>query len=147
MIKSIELLKIIIKPLYKSIKLLLSDKVKSKISNQSKLLVYNDRTNDFKVIGNNTLFGNGHQSWLNDKRRLLNDTYQDSENYRHLMIFDTKKDTFEFIGKFASVYNDSGYRCDLHPRPSGNEKKIVIDSAHTHKRKLIVINVDNSQIL
>ncbi|CAG8998570.1 MAG: hypothetical protein CENE_00521 [Candidatus Celerinatantimonas neptuna] len=143
-IKRIRLLKLIIKPLYKSMKVLLPNNLKSKISNQSKLFLYNDKTTEFEIIGNNILFGNGHQSWFRDKKRLLIDTYQDGKNYRNLMIFDSKQNLFKHIGKFFSVYNDCGYRCDLHPRLSSNEKMVVIDSAHTNKRKLIIINIDKN---
>ena len=79
-------LKVILKPLYKLIKSLLSTKIKSKIINQSKLLVFKDKTNNYTITGDNVLFGNGHQSWFNNKILLLNDTYQDNEYYRHLMI-------------------------------------------------------------
>jgi len=142
MVQNSQFLKMLLRPLYKSVKSLLSDKIKSKITNQSKLLVYKDKTNYFEVVGNDILFGNGHQSWFDDKKRLLNDTYQDNENYRHLMIFDTVDNTFKFIGKFYSSYNDNAYRCDLHPRLSRDNKFVVIDSAHMLKRKMLVINID-----
>ena len=140
-VQSNELLKRILKPLYKSIKFLLPQKVKARLTNQSKLLLFKDKTAIFEVIGNNVLFGNGHQSWFNDKERLLNDTYQDHENYRHLMIFNSLGNSFTFIGKFYSTYNDSGFRCDLHPRLSIDNKFVVIDSAHEQRRKILIIDV------
>lgn len=83
--------------------------------------------------------GNGHQTWFKDQQRLLNDTYQDEESYRELMVVDTDKKITKSIGKFFSTYNDCTYRCDLHPRLSFDEKKIVIDSAHNLTRKILVI--------
>ena len=141
-VKKSQVLKVILKPLYKLIKSLLSTKIKSKITNESKLLVFKDKTNDYTIIGDDVLFGNGHQSWFSDKKRLLNDTYQDNENYRHLMVFNTANSTFDFIGKFYSLYNDSAFRCDLHPRLSKNNKILAIDSAHKKNRKIILIKID-----
>lgn len=109
------------------------------------------RLETFDIVGSaipaqseRQLVGNGHQSWFEDGRRLLNDTYQDESGFRSLMIFDSESQTIDYVGKFYSQYNDCVYRCDLHPRLSADNKLIVIDSAHKSSRKMIVIAIGNA---
>lgn len=106
----------------------------------SSLMNYEDRTPRYRVIGEGVLTGNGHQSWFADGEQLLNDTYQMEDGFRHLMTYDTKRHVKSLIGRFFSWYNDSGHRCDLHPRISLDNRYIVIDSAHASNRQIVVID-------
>jgi len=117
--------------------------IRSKFIITSSLLTFKDKSPVWHRVGNHTLYGNGHQSWFKGESRLLNDTYQDSKGFRHLMTYDTENNKIHHIGAFYSQYNDCTYRCDLHPRLSPDKKLIVIDSAHKKRRKLIVIGENN----
>ena len=140
-IKKYTMLKNLLKPLFNAIKVFLPSKVLSKIQINSKLIVFRDRTSNYVIIGDGKLVGNGHQSWFKNDRYILNDTYQDKNSYRYLTIYDTQRDENKFIGKFFSVYNDSGYRCDLHPSLSIDNKYIIIDTADNKQRKQIIIAI------
>ncbi|MGH1406884.1 MAG: hypothetical protein ACRBBJ_10040 [Rhodomicrobiaceae bacterium] len=118
-------------------------KIKSKLIQQSCLINFTDHSDAQTYIGNDTLYGNGHQTWNEDKNQLLLDTYQDENNYRKLMLFNNSSNNLTILGKFNSTYNDSEFRCDLHPRYSFDKQFIVIDSAHKSSRKLMVLRVPN----
>lgn len=128
-----------IKPVYKSLKQFLPDNTINKITNSSKLINFKDETTDYQIIGENILEGNGHITWSNNKKYILNDTYADSNNIRHLMLYSLKNKSIINIGKFYSNYNECIFRCDLHPKFSHDNKYIIIDSSHRKKRSQIVI--------
>lgn len=129
--------------IYRKVKIFLPKKITASINQPSILLTFKDKTQSYELVGENILTGNGHQSWFRRSNKLLNDTYQDENNYRHLMVFDNENQEIDYVGKFYSHYNDSVFRCDLHPKLSIDEQYIVIDSAHTEKRKMMIIERAN----
>lgn len=84
----------------------------------------------------------GHIVWYKDKINLLTDTYHDKDNFRWLYIYNTQTNELKKIAKFYSFYNNTGYRCDLHPRISLDESLISIDVAINEKRKQVVLKVE-----
>lgn len=139
-IKSNKLLKCVLRPIYRfALKPLLSQKSLDKISLPSKLINYFDQTEKYEIIGAGILSQNGHNSWKKDENTILNDSYDDKEGYRHLELFDVGQNRLTKIGKFYSTYNSCGYRADLHPRFSLDERYIIIDSAHEKQRKIIIL--------
>jgi hypothetical protein len=129
----------LLSPVYKLVKSFLPKTITSAVNQESKLVNFADQTEFYTVIGNDMLRGNGHQSWFTNQNKILNDTYQDKQKFRHLMIFDNDSQDIFSVGKFYSKYNDSVFRCDLHPKLSIDNKFIVIDSAHTDKRKIMIL--------
>jgi len=136
-----KILKNILKFVYNKISNLLSLNLKLKLHPQAKLHIFKDKSNKPIIIDNEILFTNGHQTWFNDKKRVLIDSYEDKHSYRHLIIYDSGNNNYQKIGTFYSMYNESEFRCDLHPRLSKDNKFIVIDSAHRKKRKILVIKI------
>jgi len=84
----------------------------------------------------------GHPTFTRDKKFMLTDTYADDQGYRHLLIYSFRTKKTYSIGKFHSFYNNCGWRTDLHPRFSPNENQVIIDSNHTGKTSMIIINID-----
>ena len=125
-------------PVYAVVKPLLGKRVQNAISPQSELRDFCALTG-VEQSSRYLVSGNGHQSWFKDNTRLLNDTYQDSDGYRELMILDCEKGDAKQLGKFYSTYNDCVFRCDLHPRLNADDSKVTIDSAHGKKRKVLVL--------
>ena len=143
-IRSNILVKIFIRPIYRLLKPLIPKKVINNIQVEGKhynlfdkIKNYNDCFSD--VLNKVAKFG--HQRWYKDERYLLTDSYQDKDNYRWLYILDTKTSKLKKLVKFYSTYNDCGYRADLHPRLSVDEKHITIDSVHDKKRKQIILEI------
>lgn len=86
---------------------------------------------------------NGHNTWSSDGRWMLTDTYQDTASNRQLLLYDRKDDIVIPLGAFHSPFNDCGYRCDLHPRWSRDESKVIVDSAHNGRtRQMVVLRID-----
>lgn len=136
-------LKTVLKPLYVLYDLMqpsLSPETQQKIRPSSRLVTFaTDDMSSYEVVGDGLLSGNGHQTWFSDETRLLNDTYQDENGERTLMIYDAGLNRIETVGTFRSLYNDSAFRCDLHPRLDHEDNHIIIDSAHESLRKVLVI--------
>jgi len=129
----------LLKPLYRVLKPVIPDKIKRGIACESNLIMFQDITLNYNILGDSCLQGNGHTTVIEANKLLLNDSYQDNDLFRHLYYYDLIKNKRIDVGKFYSMYNDCGYRCDLHPRLSINDDLIIIDSAHAEKRKIFVI--------
>ena len=85
----------------------------------------------------------GHPSFTKNGRFMLTDTYEDKNNFRHLLIYDFLYNKTIKIGKFYSAYNSCGWRADLHPRFSHDEKYIIIDSTTEDHHQIIVLKLNN----
>ena len=82
--------------------------------------------------------GNGHTSFIND-HVFLNDTYEDSESYRYIMIHSRNTYKTDIISKVYSNYNSTIYRCDLHPRYNKNQNLIIFDHSENKNRAVSII--------
>ena len=87
-------------------------------------------------------YGDGHPSFTKDGRFMLTDTYADADGYRNLLLFDCESKKHLVLGRFHSPFNNCGYRADLHPRFSRDEKSVIIDSAHTGQHQIHVFALD-----
>lgn len=88
----------------------------------------------------------GHPSFTNDGRFMLTDTYQDEESYRHLLLCDFEKKKSMELGSFFSTYNNCGWRADLHPRFSSDEKYVIIDSTHNGYHQMVILKIDYEKL-
>jgi hypothetical protein len=102
-----------------------------------------DQSGIIGKLDNITLFQDGHPSFTKNGSYMLTDTYQDSENYRHLLLYNIMENKVIRLGKFYSFLNNSGWRTDLHPRFSFDDKYIIIDSSHTGYHQMIVISFEH----
>lgn len=130
---------------YQVIKMMLGKKRTHQLAWNAAYIDFTDQSEEYAILGKDVLPDNGHNTWSHDERYMLTDTYQDDDFYRHLWIYDSENNSTESIGKFYSLYNDSEYRADLHPRWSRNERMIAVDSAHTENRKLIVLSATRKE--
>ena len=132
----------IIRKIYRSaIYPLLPQKVHEEIAVKSCYEEYIDHQGKKKRYNHKLMFNDGHPSFSHDGRYMLSDTYALEDQYRYLYLYDLKKDSVKEIGKFFSPFNNCGYRSDLHPRFSPDEKKIVIDSAHNGRHGMLLIKI------
>lgn len=105
-----------------------------------------DKSSKYEVIGKDILDENGHESWCpTNKNIMLTDTYSDKEGFRHLLVYAKQSNQVLEIGRFVSHYNETGYRCDLHPRWDLYGTRVIIDSAHDDckKRQMYVLDIKN----
>lgn len=106
-------------------------------------MLMRDGSTEPKPLGFDVLVEDGHPTWTRDGRYMLTDTYEDEFNMRKLMLFDAELGELKELGKFYSPYNRCGYRCDLHPRFDHQEEKVVIDTAHSGRRKMLVLDISS----
>jgi len=109
---------------------------------EDQLLLYTIGSKKTKII--EKILQDGHPSIHPVNRDLLLiDTYEKSDSYRYLYIYDFTNDTILELGHFYSPdeFNQTGFRCDLHPRwsPSGN--LICVDTIISDKRQMIILDV------
>ncbi len=88
----------------------------------------------------------GHPSFTRDAAYMLTDTYQDDQNYRHLYILHMASEKLFSLGKFYSKVNNMGWRADLHPRFSPDERYVIIDSNTSGFHQLIMLEVNWEKI-
>lgn len=74
---------------------------------------------------------------------LLLDTYPDQEDYQHLLLYHFPS---ERLVELARVYappffQDTGFRCDLHPRWSPSGRLVCVDALCRSRRQMLVLDV------
>jgi len=93
--------------------------------------LYTDRTREVEPVGRGVMTENGHCTYLPGGRWILNDTYPDRQRLQHPYLFDTQTGHRYPLGHFRSPPAYTGeWRCDTHPRPSPDGRRVVIDSPH-----------------
>jgi hypothetical protein len=108
---------------------------------ESGYALVSDRYKIERIISKGWLRRDGHPSCTRDGRYMLTDTYADETGYRHLLLYDFIRDQVHTVGRFFSPFNGGSYRCDLHPRFSRDERRIIIDTAHTGRHQMLVLEV------
>ncbi len=104
--------------------------------------IYEDRTENVEVVGEGVLKTDGHCTVSPDGDWILTDTYPDRERMQALMLYRPKDGKLVALGKFFLPPDMKGeIRCDLHPRWSRDGKSICIDSAHSGRRQMLLLDV------
>lgn len=113
-------------------------------------LLFRDRTDSIEKIGEGILNQDGHCTWSPDERWILTDTYPDDDRFRTLILFDHEDGMRTDIGRFYALpegisprsgWDESGMRCDLHPRWNRSGDKVCIDSVHEGTRQMYTLDV------
>lgn len=109
----------------------------------NRFYLYEDRSENVKVIGKDVMTVNGHCTYLPGNRWILNDTYPDKDRLQHPYLYEIASGRRVALGHFLSppVYTGE-WRCDLHPRFSPDGRKVVVDSPHGGKgRQMWLIDI------
>jgi len=86
-------------------------------------------------------YGDGHPNINEDL--MITDTYPNKSRMKELLVYHFDTNQLKSIGEFYESFTYYGQtRCDLHPRISTNKKYFFIDSVHSGKRKLYMIEND-----
>lgn len=84
----------------------------------------------------------GHPSFTNNGRYMITDSYPDSKQYQHLMVYDTHTHKGLVLADLYAYYHGNPASCDLHPKLCANNKYIVVDTAYDEKHHMIVLELD-----
>jgi len=99
-------------------------------------------SNEATPVYSETTDRDGHCSYSPDRAWVLNDTYPDKSNFRHLMLLKAATGRRYDLNKFHSPPAVAGpFRCDLHPRWNRDGTMVCIDSAHEPTRQMYVLDV------
>lgn len=115
---------------------------KSIINPKSHYALTEDQNGIIEVMDSPLLKRDGHPSFTKNGRFMLTDTYENEKGYRDLLLYDLYKKRVVILGTFYSTYNSCGWRADLHPRFSYDERFIIIDSSHNGHHQMIVLQLD-----
>jgi len=131
----------VLRPLYHRVRRFLPPMIARRNQAFQAFLSYKDVSRDWEVAGQGILDRNGHNTWSADGSYMLTDTYADENHYRHLALYDSLRHELIPIGRFYSPFNDSVFRCDLHPRFGEEEGQVIVDSAHAGRRHVYMIDI------
>lgn len=91
-------------------------------------------------------YGDGHPSFTRDGEWMLTDTYEQADSTRVLLLYNLKTHRTMELGRFHSPFNSCGYRSDLHPRFSRDERSVIIDSAHSGQHQIYVYEISWEEV-
>lgn len=128
--------------IFRLVKKLLPENFVDRKRSESGYFIIEDQIKIKETISEGLLRRDGHPSWTKNGRYMLTDTYSDVDGFRHLLLYNYENKKVFKLASFFSPYNESIFRCDLHPRFSYDDQKIIIDSAHTGIRQILVLNVN-----
>lgn len=104
---------------------------------------YKDKTGFIGIIGENDFFRDGHPTVSPDGRWMLTDDYPDISRFSGLYLYDLKNKKRHILGKFFQPLKyKKEKRIDLHPKWSSDGKHISIDSGHSGKRNMYILNIE-----
>ncbi|OHB74929.1 MAG: hypothetical protein A2Z25_18385 [Planctomycetes bacterium RBG_16_55_9] len=105
--------------------------------------LYEDGTDRAEVVGQSTMTGNGHCTYLPGNRWILNDTYPDKQRNQNVYLYNVAAGKKVPLGHFHTPPEYTGeWRCDTHPRFSPDGRSVVIDSPHGgNGRQMYLIDI------
>ena len=93
-----------------------------------------------KISEINTL-SDGHPTYNNNHNILIFDTYPDRFSEQSLFYLNMNNNSLFKICKLLSPFKFMSYnKCDLHPRITNNGDTIIIDTAYSGKRSIMLLN-------
>jgi len=110
-----------------------------------KYFLFTDKTRKYMSYGEKYLNLDGHPSFSPDGKWLITDTYPSKKTRRSsLILYNEENDVMIKVGEFFQPIKFNGQaRCDLHPKWSLDGKFISIDSSHSGKRAIYILDVSS----
>lgn len=141
------LVKHFVKPLLPLYHFLVHDNsVVSKVITGDSYLLFKDRSSQKTRIYPDILQENGHPTFCpSNQQWFISDTYQDINNNRCLFLFDIENGNKIDIARLRSApsMDNSGIRCDLHPKWAYSDKFVCVDTVHNGVRQMFIYDLTN----
>jgi hypothetical protein len=107
--------------------------------------LYADAPREYSTIQGQVLKRDGHPSYAPDGKTILTDTYADKFGDQHLLLVENETNVSE-LGRFPTpimirLRHGGEARCDLHPRWDRHGRYVCFDSAHSGKRNIYVLDL------
>lgn len=118
-------------------------------ANDWRFCVFQDRSEQVEVIGENILRGDGHITYVagTQDQWALNDTYPDQQRLQHPHLFHLPTKRRVPLDHCLSPPEYQGeWRCDLHPGSSRDGRYVLFDSPHGGQGRQVYL-VDISQLV
>ena len=107
---------------------------------ETMLYLLKDKSEEYEAYTDDCFKPDGHCSYSKNNQYILYDSYPDSEEYRHLFIYDITKKEKIFKDKFKTIIPPTlDIRCDLHPRFIADTNAVSFDSTHEGFRGIYIV--------
>ena len=115
------------------------------IENKDAYILFRDMSEEHRLIGRNDFTSDGHPSFPGKFHDwFITDTYPDRLRRSYLILYNLLKEKRFDLGYFRQPPGfKEAVRCDLHPRWNQDGSMICFDSAHSGKRALCTMNIDD----
>ena len=145
--KNKNLLKYLFKPLLPIYHKFIQDTSRiSKVLTGDSYLILSDKTNIKLKVANEISAEDGHPSFIsNNSNIFITDTYPRNQNNNTatLISYDLSLNKKVLLAELNSIpeCDETGWRCDLHPKCSLNGKNIIIDTMDSGSRGIYVYKI------
>lgn len=109
-------------------------------------VLFGDCSSNRSRIATDLLLRDGHPTFCpSNLDWFISDTYQDESGFRELFLYNVNNNQKILIDRVHSdsVSDNTGYRCDLHPKWSYSGRYISIDLIYNGKRQMAVYDVSD----
>lgn len=144
-------LSLIIGLIRRCVRLVIPRKIRGRILMPNYYVYSDDEKGIYKTFLHHPIaqYEDGHPSFSKDGKWLLTDTYGRGDEVtgegplmRCLLLWHLESDKVFEVGRFYSPFNSCGYRSDLHPRFSRDDRYVVIDSADSGRHQMIMLEIE-----
>lgn len=88
----------------------------------------------------------GHPSFTRDGRYVITDTYPDSQQMQHLIVYDTVTKKGLVVAKLYASLMKTPASCDLHPKLCRDNNYVVVDTAYDKQHHMIIFKLNWDKI-
>lgn len=120
----------------------LNPSLKTKMTNEYYRLIDVEGKENDQAIAKDIVKEDGHPMFDGDKRVFVNDTYPNAEGKQELMLIDMNDHSKNSLGWFdvPTKFQDNDLKCDLHPRWNRDYTKLCVDSSHSGRRQVYILD-------
>ena len=83
----------------------------------------------------------GHQSYTNNGRYMITDSYPDYNKYQRLIIYDKQHKKSLVIARIFAALDKKPGSCDLHPKLCYNNDYLMVDTAYNGEHHMILFKL------
>jgi len=121
----------------------LSPEVKSMATGEAYWLTPVDDPSRSRAVGRGVLREDGHPMFSPSRKWMVTDSYPGRDRYQSLVLYNLEESRRLEFGRFFSPPDFAGgdVKCDLHPRWNRAADTICVDSPHSGRRQVYLIDV------
>ena len=88
----------------------------------------------------------GHQSYTNDGKYMITDSYPNGQSFQRLMVYNKSKRKALMLAHIYAGLNGKPGTCDLHPKLCSDNNFLIVDSAYNGRHHTILFRLNWDKI-